>query len=530
MSALELVVLVGLAIVVGAGIARKTNIAPPILFLAAGAAIGFAPLLRSVELPPDVVLFLFLPALLFRESFTTSLREIRNNLRGIVLTSTLLVVATAAAVATAAHLLGMPWGPAWVLGAAVAPTDATAVGSFTHSLPRRNVTVLRAESLVNDGTALVLLGIAVSVVAEHQTVTPWLVTWMFALAYAGGAAIGAILAWAIGKLRRIVNDPVQETVLTILTPFAAYLAAEAIGSSGVIAVVVCGLLLSQERPRESRAATRRSSDAFWNVATFLLNATLFVLVGMELQVAVRGLSGGMIGRGLGLIAAISATLIVIRIAFLFASAYAIRGLDRRPQQKLRRVSHRSRIVSGFAGFRGAVSLAAALSVPKLIESGASFPERESIVFVTSGVIVVTLVVQGLLLPAIVHWADFGTDDAVAEEHHLAETQATQAALDAIPGLAREQMASETAVERVTEEFEAHLRVLEARDDDEAEGSDDTLREHDDYTALRLATIAAKREALVDLRDDGTIDDTVLRELQQHLDVEEVRLAPQDDVG
>src|SRR3954462_13554088 len=185
MLGLEAVVVLGAALLAGSVLARRARIAPPVLLLACGLLLGFVPALRQVHLPSEAVLLLFLPALLYWESLTTSLREIRSNLRVIVLSSTLLAIATAASVAVAAHALGMPWGPAWVLGAALAPTDATAVGMLARALPRRTVTTLRAESLVNDGTALVIYGIAVGITVGQQNLGFWPVSWLLVLSYGG---------------------------------------------------------------------------------------------------------------------------------------------------------------------------------------------------------------------------------------------------------------------------------------------------------------------------------------------------------
>lgn len=525
MLGLELVVILGVAILLCSGLAPRLHIAPPVLLLISGVLLGFVPALRSVSLPPDVVLFLFLPALLFWESLTTSMREIRANLRGIILTSTVLVALSAGAVAVIAHQLGMAWGPAWVLGAALAPTDATAVASLTRNLPRRNVTVLRAESLINDGTALVIYGISVSATVSGEEVTPLHITWLVLLAYGGGITIGAVAAWAVLRLRTRMDNPTQETVLTILTPFLVYLAAEAIEASGVLAVVTAGLALSQATPRRRRAATRTQSTGFWNLSTFLLNAALFVLVGLELQTATRALAGNRILGGLVLVAVISVALIVVRIAFLFAAAYTIRLVDRRPQQRLRRVSNRVRIVSGLAGFRGAVSLAAALGVPLFLASGEPFPNRDIIVFVTTGVIVVTLIVQGLLLPVVVRWAALTQDPGIAKERLLAEKTATREALESLAGVAAELGTDSAVTARLRSEYEEHLRILQAGENSTED--DDDLRRDQQYTALRLEILERKRATMVRLRNQGIIDDTVLRLLQNKLDAEEMRLAPDD---
>jgi Na+/H+ antiporter len=511
------------AALLGCGVlARRFRVAPPVLLLACGALLGFAPALRRVYLPPEVVLLLFLPALLYWESLTTSLREIRSNLRVIVLLSTALVIGTAGAVAATAHSLGLPWGPAWVLGAAVAPTDATAVGILARVLPRRDVTVLRAESLVNDGTALVIYALAVGITVGENHLSAPHVLWLFLLAYGGGAVTGVVTAWLAMRARRWLDDPLQDNVVTVLTPFAAFLFAQAVHGSGVLAVVVTGLIVSQAGPRVIHADTRQLTEAFWTLSTFLLNGSLFVLVGLELQSAVRGLASAALARGLVAVAAVSAAVIGARFAWLFTTPYLIRLLDRRPQQRLRRVGARARVVSGIAGFRGAVSLAAALAVPETVTSGAPFPDRDTIIFVTSGVIVVTLVVQGLLLPVVVRWARLPHDGSVEQERHLAETLATEAAIAAIPQLAADLGTDSDVVGRLRREYEKHLRVLHAGDD----GADDetALRYEQQYAALRLAVIARKRATVVRLRDERRIDDTVLRQVQDRLDIEEVRLA------
>src|SRR6478752_1143992 len=223
-----MVVVVGVALVLCGALAQRFPIAPAISLLAVGALLGLVPALRDVQLPPEVVLLLFLPALLYWESLTTSLREIRSNLRVVVLTSTVLVVATAAAVAAVAHhLLGMGWGPAWVLGAALAPTDATAVGVLARALPRRTLTTLRAESLINDGTALVVFGLAIGItVGEDHALGALKVSALFLLSYGGGALAGLATAWVATQVRRRLDDPLQENLVVVLTPFTAFLLAE----------------------------------------------------------------------------------------------------------------------------------------------------------------------------------------------------------------------------------------------------------------------------------------------------------------
>ncbi|MYS57160.1 Na+/H+ antiporter [Streptomyces sp. SID6013] len=523
--ALELLVVLGATLLLGQMVSSRLHVAPPVVLLVLGALLGFVPALREARLPPEAVLLLFLPALLYWESLTTSLRGIRRDLRGIVLMSTALVVATAAAVATTAHALGLPWGPAWVLGAAVAPTDATAVGVFARALPRRNLTLLRAESLVNDGTALVVYGLAVGITIGEEHLTFGHVTWLIVLSYLGGVAAGALVAWVGVVVRRRVNtDPLLANLTVLLTPFTAYLLAELIDASGVLAVVAAGLVMSQAGPRMAGAATRQQTEQFWSLATFVLNGALFVLVGIQAQAAVRTLHGPDLTRALAAVGAVSAVVVAARFAFLFTVPYLIRLLDRRPAQRERRVAYRSRIVTSMCGFRGAISMALALSVPTAVEDGTPFPDRPVIVFVTSGVIVITLVVQGLLLPGVVRWARLPADTATAEERLLAEATATEEAYRALEETAARLGTDPQITERTRREYESHLRVVRAGgSEQDADEHADILRQDRQYTDLRLALLERKRATVLRLRDEQTIDDTVLVQVQRRLDIEEIRL-------
>lgn len=513
----------GAAILASELLGRRLRLAPPVLLLASGVALGFIPALRGVSLPPQAVLLLFLPALLYWETLTTSLRDVRRDLRGIILLSTLLVIATAGAVAATVHALGLPWGPAWVLGGALAPTDATAAGALARVLPPRAVTLLRAESLVNDGTALVIYGLAVGITVGEEHFTFLHVSWLFLRAYVGGAAAGAAVAWLITQVRHRVTDPLLGNVGMVMVPFAAYLIAESIGASGVLAVVVCGLIMSQVGPRIGSADARMQAAGFWSLATFLLNGALFVLVGLQAQSSVRDLTSFDLARALIAVLVVCAVLIVVRFAFQMTAVYLIRALDRRPQQRARRVSHRFRVVSALAGFRGAVSLAAALAVPETLHSGAPFPGRDVIVFVTFGVIVVTLVAQVLALPGVVRRTHLPQQDPTGErERHLAEVLATEEAIAAMPRVAAELGTDPEVLDRMRREYDRRLRLMQAHGE---ESEDEAAVRYDrHYTALRRALLARKRATVIRLRDERRIDDGVLREIQARLDIEEVRLS------
>ncbi|APU13630.1 MULTISPECIES: Na+/H+ antiporter [Actinoalloteichus] len=559
MGGLELTVVLGITVLAGAVLAPRLRVAVPLLLLLVfGVVLGFVPALREVELPPETVLLLFLPVMLFWESLTTSLRSIRRDFRGIVLMSTVLVVATAFAVAGVAHLLGMPWQAALILGAAVAPPDATAVAALGRTLPHRNFMLLKAESLTNDGTALVLYAIAVGVAAGGHY-TPLAVTGMVLLSYLGGVMAGAVVAGAAYLVMRRLRDSTVINIALLLVPFTAFLSAELIEASGVLAVVVAGLLVAFVAPRISTAASRRQTESAWPLGAYLLNGALFVLIGLEVNVVSRQMDVARIGWALTVIVAVWLTLFVVRFLFQVVSVSLIRLLDRRPSQRTRRMSHRARVVSAVAGFRGAVSLAIALSVPVTLDDGEAFPGRDEIVFATAGVIVLTLLVQGPLLPVVVRWARprLPDDSAAEDELRIAEHAITTAAVAALPDLAVEHGISAEVHDRLARDYHEHLDLIDARanrssdttvgpgpepaeivpDGGEAVSAapqpvqaDSPLTRNEEYTRLRLATLDRKRAVLIRLRREGVIDDAVARQIQTRLDIEELRLTGTEPLG
>lgn len=521
MLALEAIVAIGLALVASAVIAPRARVPLAVVQIATGVLLGFIPALRDVELPSEAVLLLFLPAILFAESLTTSLRETRRFIRVILINGTILVVVTAFAVAGVGVVAGMPWAIALVMGAALAPTDATAVGNLAHGLPLRQRTVLRAESLINDGTALVIYGLAVTMAVGSQVLTPGVVAWDLAVSYIGGVAIGFVVG-LIGTLFRRIPNTLASNVGMVVTPFLAFLAAELIHASGVLAVVVCGLLMAWRGPRVARAEAREQVLSFWNLTTYMLNGALFVLIGLELQVIVRQSTSVDLGFALLLGVAVWLALVVVRIAFTFLMTGILRTVDRRPYQRTLRSPTRALVLNAFTGYRGAVSLAAALAIPLTVQDGSDFPLRDLVVFVTAVVIVLTIAVQGPLLPVLIRWAHIPDDGREAAERRLAETEASKAALEALPRLAAELRIDDDVRDRTIAETEERLAVLEL--DGDSDEAAESARAKDQYARLRLAAIHVKREAVLKLRNDRKIDDTVVRWLQARLDLEEIRIS------
>ncbi|OSP05169.1 Na+/H+ antiporter [Microbacterium sp. LEMMJ01] len=587
MEGLEVTVLLGLTILVGTLIAPRVRLALPLVLVILGLLLGFIPPLREVQLPPETVLLLFLPVMLFWESLTTSLRSIRRDFRYIVPMSTLLVVASAFAVAGIGVLFGMPWEIALILGAAVAPPDATAVAALGRLLPRRMFMKLKAESLTNDGTALVLYAIAVSLALGGQ-VTPLSVTWDVLVSYVGGIAAGIVVAALATLLLRRISSTIVINVTLLLVPFSAFLLAELVHASGVLAVVVAGLIVAWVSPRVTTAASRRQADAAWPFGVFLLNGALFVLIGLEVQFVAHEISAAAIGRLVLVTLAVWATLFAVRYVFQLLNVLFQRRPAERPPRGAR---SRARLVSTVAGMRGAVSLAIALSVPTGVSAGSMVGGRDEIVFVTAGVILLSLLVQAPLLPALVRWARFPVDHAEDEEYELAERAISGAALAALDDLAAEHGIGQEVRDRVRAEGYQALEFANARtlareqalidaeadaldemlgapdpygtggearsreDDDEdagnvavsagtapdPEATDGTtlqmiatsadvdlaqrspLVRHEEHTRLKLALLDRKREVLLGLRGAGTVDDMVVRRISARLDLEQVRL-------
>lgn len=519
-TALTVLVMVGLAVVGLSLVARRTGANGPVLLTAGGVALSFVPATSNVRLPPEVVILLFLPALLYWEALTTSVREIRSDLRTLVLSSVFLVIASASTVAAAAHVvIGLSWPVAFVLGAVVAPTDATVVGAVARRLPHRPLTMLRAESLVNDGTALVIFAAAVSVATGRQDqLRPLGVLGDVALSYGGGVVVGIALARLAIYARRLAQDSLIENGISVLTPFSAFLLAETIHASGVLAVVVCGLLLSRLGPRTIGARTRVQAHAFWQLSTFLLNGALFVLVGLQLRSAVQALTSWSLG--LAALAALLVTAVVsgTRMMWMYTVPYLIRLIDRRPSQRLRRMTARQRLPLAWAGFRGAVSLAAALAIPLTTTSGTPFPERDLLIVITLGVILATLIGQGLTLPLVLRHARYGHDHQFEDEVLHASHRMIESALDALPRLAAERGLPGPLVDRLRAEHEQRLHHLEiaAHEDDRADPGD---QEKD----LRLALLNTRRRELLRMQADRLIDDRVVLLVQAELDADELRI-------
>ncbi len=527
---LVLIVALVSTVIVGTVIGRRYRVGPPVLLILLGALLGLIPHFGHVHVDGEIVLLLFLPAILYWEGLNTSFREIRANARIIVFLSVALVIATAAAVSWTARSLGMDPHAAGVLGAVLSPTDAAAVAGLAKKLPRRSLTVLKAESLINDGTALVLFAVSVNVAIGGAAISPLQVTGRFVLSYVGGIAAGLLVGGAATLIRKRLDAPQEEGALSLLTPFAAFLLAQAFDCSGVVAVMVSALVLAYAGPLVIRARSRLEAYAFWDIATFLLNGSLWVFVGVQIPGALRGISSvdGGLRHAAYLALAITGVVIASRIVWGEATTGLLRLIDRREVQRLRRVSWRQRFVTVWAGFRGAVSLAAAVAVPTTTLSGAPFPDRSLLIFIVVVVILVTVLVQGTTLPAVVRWAKMPDDVAYVQELEMARTRGVQAALDALPTVADEVGIGDDLRRRLQKEYEEKAALAQATED----GSTNSrlLKGKEKVRRVRLGVLEHKRREITALRNQNLIDDIVLRELQNEMDLEEVQLldAADDD--
>ncbi len=543
MPALQVVIGLLLAVAVLALAARKLGVPYPIVLVVGGLAIALLPRLPRVTLAPDIVFLVFLPPLVFAAGWFTSLRDFKANLRPIGLLSIGLVLATTAMVAVVAHALvpGMPWAVALALGAIVSPTDTVAPAAIFRRLgaPRRAAAVLEGESLVNDATGLILYRYAVIAVVTGAF-SPWQAGLQFVVSSIGGIAVGLLLAWVLNEILLRLDDPVIEITISFLVPYVIYLAAQQLGLSGVLAVAAAGIYSSRRSSETFSAASRVQAYAVWEVGLFVLNGLVFVLIGLQLPLIVQGLAGRPAGQVLGYALAIAATVVLGRVLWVFPATYLPRALSNRLRAHDPYPDWRQVAVVSWAGMRGVVSLAAALSLPLTTAGGQAFPYRDLVLLLTFSVILVTLVGQGLTLGPLMRLLGVGDDGSAEAEELAARTHGIEAALARLQLLADEDWTTEYGVSYVRAYYGKRRHEVETRfgqmGHDHADGAamhhdHDEGSDHVEDHRLRLATLnrlriellAVERTAVVALRDAGTIGDEVLQRVQRDIDLEELRL-------
>jgi Na+/H+ antiporter len=509
-----------------AAVAKRLQIPYPILLVLGGLVLGFIPGLPVIQLPPELLFVLFLPPLIYAPSLSLSLPDLRRNVRLISLLAVGLVLVTMLGVAAVAHTIIplLTWPTAFVLGAIVSPTDASAaaaIGERLH-LPRRLIVQLEGEGLTNDTTALVAYRMAIAAI----------VTGTFSLAQAGrefvqlgagGALIGGAVGWLALRLRRWANDVPVELTLSLGTPFAAYVLAEALGLSGVIAVFAAGVCVGWLSPTHIRPATRQRALDTWDLLVFLLNGLLFLFLGLQSRTILARISGHTVPALIGFAGAVCGTVIVLRIVWVFLASYLPRALSRRIRRRDPYPPWQYPAILGWCGLRGADTLAAAMAVPLTLQSGAPFPHRDLLIYLAFSVILVTLVGQGLTLPLLIRRLGTVGDDTAEREEAKARAVLAQAAVARLDELKGKQGVPEWLRDQLRAWYghEADgFQALEQADNGptrEALGAQRRLLQE---------AIGAKRRALLALRRSGAISDDVLSRIQRDLDLEAVRFGAQ----
>jgi len=518
------VLLILLAVLAGTAlVARRIDVAPAILLLL-GIALAFVPGMPAVELPPQLVLLVVLPPLIYSASVAMSWREFKFNLRPIILLSVGCVIFTATAVAIATHyLIGLPWNIGFLLGAIVAPPDVVAPLAIARKLrlPRRILVVLEGEGLANDATALILYRFALAAIATGLFSLPK-ATGEFAAIVAIEVLFGAAVGWLSLRVRHRARDPQIEITLSLITPYLAYWVPEHFGGSGVIATVACGLYISWNGPLWISSATRLQGIFFWDLVIYLIEGMLFLLTGAQMRSLFERSKAFSLDEILLAIALVAGMIIIARFAWVFPATYLPRLIKR---LRIRDPSPPWQwvFVLAFTGVRGAVSLAAALALPFTLPGGEAFPYRDLIQFVTFGVILITLVGLGLGLPLVVRW--LGIAEAGRDEHK-AELESEIAARREALGVALQSLDDITDDRELSDEV---VKLLRARHETRFNQLPDSLDpDVDDVSAagieLTRELIAAERKFIHTLLREGRITDEIRRRIERDLDLEEASLA------
>jgi Na+/H+ antiporter len=525
MTAIFQTVLFMVAVLVAVAIAAKRlNIAPSILLVIAGVGMAFIPGLPKVALAPELVLLVILPPLIYSAGVAMSWREFRFNLRPIALLAFGCVVFTTCAVAAAAHyLLKFDWAVGFLLGAIVAPPDVVAPLAIARQLglPRRILVVLEGEGLANDATALILYRFAVAAVSSG-TFSLGEAAGTFTLIVIGEIIYGIAIGWLSLRLRQWAREPRVEITLSLMTPYLAFWVPAHFGGSGVLATVACGLYVSWNGPRLIASATRLQGIFFWDLIVYLIEGMVFLLTGLQARTLIE--NGHAFSIQDLLIATALTTLIVIaaRFMWVFPATYIPRWISPRLRKRDPSPPWQGPFLLSFTGVRGVVSLAAALAIPYFLDSGAAFPHRELILFVTFGVIIVTIVGQGLMLPEVVRWlglTHLGREERLSEIQ--AELAARQAALqqvdERLEKAIKEYNLPDYAIEHLRTRNQSRLQILPTN---LTEGVDHMRR----TAKIKAELIDAERDFIYQLLRDGKITDEARRRIEYELDLEEASLA------
>jgi monovalent cation/hydrogen antiporter len=527
---LQTLLLLLAVMVIVAVVARRINTAPSILLVVAGIVLALVPGVPRITLAPELVLLGILPPLIYSAGVAMSWREFKFNLRPIALLAVGCVVFTACAVAALAHwVLGMPIGVGFVLGAIVAPPDVVAPLAIVRRLgiPRRLVIVLNGEGTANDATALILYRFAVAAVGTG-VFSLGQAAGTFVLIIIGEIAYGIAIGWLSLRLRRWARDPRVEITLSLMTPYAAFLLPAHLGGSGVLATVATGLFVSWNGPLLIPAATRLQGIFFWDLLVYLLEGLVFLVTGLQIRTLLDRSDIFPLSEPILAIVFTVIVIVVARFVWVYPAAYVPRWLSAKVARRDPLPPWQWLFFLAFVGVRGVVSLAAALAIPLTTGSGAPFPDRDLILFITFGIIVITLVGQGLLLPSVVRWLGLGRH--AADEHDREQKAELAARTDALQ-LAQMRLEQLAANKQIAPEA---LAVLRARHDDRFGRLPSPNSDRSDPAAaaanVRSDLIALERQYIYGLLREGRITDEARRRIERELDLEEAGIACKKEGG
>jgi CPA1 family monovalent cation:H+ antiporter len=524
------IVLVLIAAMVGlTTLANRSSVPAPLILVPAGVLLGFIPWFPKIELNPDLILLVFLPPLVYVGGFSSSWQAFQKNLRPIILLSSGLVLFTMGIVAVVAHrfIPGLSWAAAFVLGAIVAPTDDVAAATIARrlSLPHRIVSVLEGEGLLNDATALTAFRFATAAVVIGSFSFGEAFGTFLAVVF-GEVGYGLFLGWAVSKLRQRLKDPALEITVSLLTPFLAYLPAERLGGSGVLATAVAGLYIGRNFSNLSSPGVRLAAVPIWQMLGFILNNVLFLVTGLQLKTVIEKTADLSASALLYDGALISGVVIVARIIWVYPAAILPRALSARLRKRDPLPPGRQLFIVSWTGMRGAISLAAAFGIPVVTQSGVPFPDRHLIIFITFCVILSTLVLQGITLPSLIRWLRVDRDGARERRGaHYQETsarlEATHAALAEIDTWAKRGDCSDGMARHLRSHYQKQIQSLNRHRDEESDGEFGHLSKKD--AELQRKALATERSKIMELHNAGLISDSVLRFIELDLDLQEMRL-------
>jgi Na+/H+ antiporter len=527
MSIIEATLLLLLMATLAVPWAKRTGIPTEILLVIGSLVVSLLPVVKPLVLDPAVVFALFLPPILFAAAYFTSWRDFKRNKRPIFLLAVGLVLFTTTLVAVALRLIvpGVPWAAAFLLGAIVSPPDASAATAIVGKLgvPRRLMTILEGESLVNDATALVAYRFALAAILTG-TFSFGSAAAQFVMVAAGGIVVGIAVGIGAMFLLRHLHNSTAETTLSLLTSFAAYLAAEHLGVSGVISTVTAGLYFGRRIPLETTAQTRIEAEASWNTVLFVINGLVFTLIGLQLPAVMLGLDEYSWAQLALYGAAIVAVVFGVRFVWVFPATYIPRWLFPSIARK-DPIPHWSAIVAlGWIGMRGIVSLAAALSIPLALPSGTAFPFRNLLIFLTYVVILATLLIPAATLPWLIRWSGLKGQDENRRDEAVARLALLQAALRKIDGLTEAAKFDADSLQIAAQRYSRGIRTLESNLEPAAFSP--LFDEEQRRRQLTRTLLESERAELASLRHHGTIHDAVFFQLSRELDIEETRLNSQ----